>query len=263
MATTALTRGARRAVGRPDHQADVRHRRPRPVGHNEGFTDDYDLPNETAYAETCASVGLVFWASRMLGLRPDGRYADIMEQALYNGALSGLSLDGTTFFYENPLESRGAHHRWTWHRCPCCPPNIARTGRLDRQLLLRRCPTTKSPSISMARARRRAARRSGPRSTLTQETTLSLGRRRHDHGRAAAPASFAPCVCAFPAGATARRSRSTAKPVDRRGSPADGYVRLRRDWQSGDTRHARPADERRAPCTPTPACKAGCSAASR
>jgi DUF1680 family protein len=97
-----------------------------PSADNEGFTSDYDLPNEAAYAETCAAVGLVFWASRMLGSGPDTRYADIMEQALYNGALSGVSLDGTRFFYENPLESRGGHHRWSWHRCPCCPPNIAR-----------------------------------------------------------------------------------------------------------------------------------------
>lgn len=93
---------------------------------NEGFTRHYDLPNDTAYAETCAAVGLVFWASRMLGRQPDRRYADILEQALYNGALAGLSADGSQFFYENPLESHGDHHRWDWHRCPCCPPNIAR-----------------------------------------------------------------------------------------------------------------------------------------
>jgi DUF1680 family protein len=97
-----------------------------PSAGNEGFTTDYDLPNETAYAETCASVGLVFWAHRMVLLEGDGRYADVMEQALYNGALSGISLDGERFFYENPLASRGNHHRWVWHRCPCCPPNIAR-----------------------------------------------------------------------------------------------------------------------------------------
>jgi uncharacterized protein len=97
-----------------------------PAASNEGFTDYYDLPNESAYAETCASVGLVFWANRMLGRGPNRRYADIMEQALYNGAMSGLSLDGKTFFYENPLESAGKHHRWVWHHCPCCPPNIAR-----------------------------------------------------------------------------------------------------------------------------------------
>ncbi len=97
-----------------------------PAASNEGFTCYYDLPNDTAYAETCASVGLVFWASRMLGRGPDRRYADIMEQALYNGALPGLSIDGRTFFYDNPLESTGRHHRWKWHHCPCCPPNIAR-----------------------------------------------------------------------------------------------------------------------------------------
>jgi DUF1680 family protein len=98
-----------------------------PAASNEGFTDYYDLPNESAYAETCAAVGLIMWASRMLGRGPDRRYADIMEQALYNGALSGLATDGAKFFYDNPLESRGTHHRWIWHRCPCCPPNIART----------------------------------------------------------------------------------------------------------------------------------------
>ncbi|GLS22447.1 hypothetical protein GCM10007874_54650 [Labrys miyagiensis] len=97
-----------------------------PSAANEGFTADYDLPNETAYAETCAAVALVFWASRMLGMGPNARYGDIMEQALYNGSISGLSLDGSRFFYENPLESRGRHNRWIWHRCPCCPPNIGR-----------------------------------------------------------------------------------------------------------------------------------------
>ena len=97
-----------------------------PSAQNEGLTFDYDLPNETGYAETCAAVAVVFWANRMLGLGPDREYGDVMERALYNGALSGLALDGKTFFYENPLESRGNHNRWTWHRCPCCPPNIAR-----------------------------------------------------------------------------------------------------------------------------------------
>lgn len=98
-----------------------------PAASNEGFTADYDLPNETAYAETCASVGVMMWSSRMLGRRPDRRYADVMERALFNGALAGLATDGSRFFYDNPLESRGGHHRWQWHRCPCCPPNIGRT----------------------------------------------------------------------------------------------------------------------------------------
>lgn len=93
---------------------------------NEGYGDNYDLPNETAYAETCAAIGLVFWASRMLQTDCDRRYADVMERALYNGVLSGVSLDGTKFFYENPLASVGKHHRQDWFGCACCPPNIAR-----------------------------------------------------------------------------------------------------------------------------------------
>ena len=97
-----------------------------PSAHNEGFTHDFDLPNETAYAETCASVALVFWAQRMLHLDLDGRYADILELALFNGALSGLSRDGQHYFYANPLESNGSAERWTWHNCPCCTMNVSR-----------------------------------------------------------------------------------------------------------------------------------------
>jgi DUF1680 family protein len=97
-----------------------------PKESNEGFTEPYDLPNETAYAETCASVALVFWAQRMLHLDLDGAYADVMERALYNGALSGLSREGTHYFYANPLESRGQHRRWAWHLCPCCTMNVSR-----------------------------------------------------------------------------------------------------------------------------------------
>lgn len=93
---------------------------------NEGFTSDYDLPNDTAYCETCAAIGLVFWAHRMLQLTADGRYADVMERALYNGTISGVSLDGRRFFYVNPLESAGHHHRQEWFDCACCPPNLAR-----------------------------------------------------------------------------------------------------------------------------------------
>ncbi|HXE24897.1 MAG TPA: beta-L-arabinofuranosidase domain-containing protein [Roseiarcus sp.] len=93
---------------------------------NEGFTEPYDLPNETAYAETCASVALIFWAHRMLHLDLDGAYADVMELALFNGALTGLARDGTHYFYSNPLESRGQHRRWAWHVCPCCTMNVSR-----------------------------------------------------------------------------------------------------------------------------------------
>lgn len=98
-----------------------------PSRHNEGFTTDYDLPDETAYAETCASIALVMWNQRLLQFRGEGKYADIIEQTLYNGFISGLSLDGKHFFYVNPLASAGTHHRTPWFECPCCPPNVGRT----------------------------------------------------------------------------------------------------------------------------------------
>lgn len=97
-----------------------------PSGDNEGFTNDFDLPNATAYAETCAACGLVFWGRRLLELTGDSEYADILERSLYNGALSGISLDGKNYFYDNPLESRGKNERVPWFGCACCPPNIAR-----------------------------------------------------------------------------------------------------------------------------------------
>lgn len=97
-----------------------------PSHRNEGFTTDYDLPDETAYAETCASIALIMWNHRMLQFTGDGKYADVIEQTLYNGFISGVSLDGKHFFYENPLASAGDHHRTPWFECPCCPPNLAR-----------------------------------------------------------------------------------------------------------------------------------------
>jgi uncharacterized protein len=97
-----------------------------PSASNEGFTSDFDLPDETAYAETCAGIGLVFWAHRMLNLTGDAEYADVLERALYNNVLAGVSADGTHFNYVNPLASRGAHRRKTFFTCACCPPNVAR-----------------------------------------------------------------------------------------------------------------------------------------
>ena len=93
---------------------------------NEGFTSDYDLPNEEAYCETCASVGLVMWSLRMNEMTGDARYADVMERTLYNALLAGINLRGDNFFYVNPLYSRGNHHRQPWYGCACCPSNLSR-----------------------------------------------------------------------------------------------------------------------------------------
>ncbi len=98
-----------------------------PSAHNEGFTVDYDLPNLSAYQETCATVALAQWASRLGLLYGDAKYADVVERGLYNGMLAGVSRDGKRFFYVNPLESTGNHHRQEWFGCACCPPNAART----------------------------------------------------------------------------------------------------------------------------------------
>ncbi|MFN2457283.1 MAG: glycoside hydrolase family 127 protein [Chitinophagaceae bacterium] len=95
-------------------------------GSNEGFTVDYDLPNENAYCETCASVGMVFWNHRMNLLTGESKYVDVLERSLYNGALDGLSLSGDRFFYGNPLASNGTHTRREWFGTACCPSNIAR-----------------------------------------------------------------------------------------------------------------------------------------
>jgi DUF1680 family protein len=94
---------------------------------NEGFTNNYDLPNLDSYAETCAAIAYFQWAHRMIHLDLNSQYGDMMEATLYNAALSGLGLDGKTFFYHNPLASDGSQHRvaWPWW-CPCCPANLAR-----------------------------------------------------------------------------------------------------------------------------------------
>ena len=96
------------------------------AGSNEGFTKDFDLPNEQAYCETCASVGMVFWNQRMNNLTGHAEYIDVLERSLYNGALDGLSLSGDRFFYGNPLASNGKNARKEWFGTACCPSNIAR-----------------------------------------------------------------------------------------------------------------------------------------
>jgi DUF1680 family protein len=92
----------------------------------EAFGEDYELPNQDAYAETCAAIANVMWNWRMLTIRGEARFADVLEQALYNAVLVGLGLDGRTYFYRNPLADDGNHHRQEWYQCACCPPNIAR-----------------------------------------------------------------------------------------------------------------------------------------
>ncbi len=94
---------------------------------NEGFDKPFELPNESAYCETCASIGMLLWNQRLFLSTKETRFADLVERELYNGIPAGLSLDGTRFFYDNPLASRGQHERVPWFDCSCCPTNLVRT----------------------------------------------------------------------------------------------------------------------------------------
>ncbi len=92
----------------------------------EAFGGNYELPNMTAYNETCAAIGNDYWNHRLFLLHADAKYIDVMERTLYNGLISGVSLDGKSFFYPNPLESKGQHQRQAWFGVACCPGNITR-----------------------------------------------------------------------------------------------------------------------------------------
>lgn len=93
---------------------------------DEAFGDAYELPNRSAYCETCATIALALWNQRLALIHGDAKYADIVERAMYNGVLSGVSLQGDTFFYVNPLMDDGSHRRQPWYGTACCPSNIVR-----------------------------------------------------------------------------------------------------------------------------------------
>lgn len=203
-----------------------------PAASNEGFTDYYDLPNESAYAETCAAVGLIMWASRMLGRGPDRRYADIMEQALYNGALSGLAADGAKFFYDNPLESRGSHHRWTWHRCPCCPPNIARTVASIGSYMYGISPDELAIHLYGESTARLAV--GGSSVTLTQRTDYPWDGRIAISVVLEAPTDFR-LALRIPGWCRGAELSIDGEAIDAAAIEDKGYLRINRTWQGGET----------------------------
>lgn len=95
-------------------------------GHGEAYGDNYELPNMSAYCETCAAIANVFWNHRMFLMHGDAKYLNVLERSLYNGVISGLALSGDRFFYPNPLKSNGQHERSPWFGCACCPSNLTR-----------------------------------------------------------------------------------------------------------------------------------------
>lgn len=206
---------------------------------DERFTFDYDLPNESAYAETCANIALVFFAQRMLNLEADARYADVMERALYNGVLSGIALDGKRFFYVNPLAQHpelSRYNRWVterqkWFGCACCPPNIARLLASFGQYVYSQGPNEIAVHIyAQSKARFEVA---GRTVQLEQKTEYPWKETVQIKLTMPAPSGFVlalrmPGWCRNPQvkinGKTMRRPAITRK----------GYARIRRIWQTGD-----------------------------
>ncbi len=202
-----------------------------PSASNEGFTREYDLPNETAYAETCAAIALGFWSHRMAQTDLDSKFTDMLETVLFNGALSGISRDGEHYFYENVLESHGQNRRWKWHYCPCCPTNIARLITSLGQYFY--SVSDKALAVHLYGANIAELTVGDSFVRLKQETrypwegdialTLSLEK-----------ASHFTLKLRIPGWCRDASVMVNGKIVDVKATTTKGYVSIARDWQNGD-----------------------------
>jgi len=205
--------------------------------HNEGFTADYDLPNDTAYAETCATIALALWARRMANLTADARYADVMERALYNGVLSGVSLDGKHFFYDNPLAvhptGAGSRHgppfRQEWFGCACCPTNVTRTIASVGSFAC--AAGDEALCVHLYAAGQARAEVAGINVTLRQETDYPWDGRVKIAVDPDRPARF-DLLLRVPGWCRKCRIAVNGRQVKR--GCVRGYARLRRQWRGGD-----------------------------
>ena len=200
-----------------------------PSASNEGFTRDYDLPNATAYAETCAAVALVFWAQRMLHLDMDGRYADMLETALFNGALVGLSRDGTRYFYANPLESDGTATRWHWHDCPCCTMNVSRlVASVAGYMISANADTL---AFHLYGGTETTQTLGGAATKITESSRYPFDGAIDIRIDPATPADFT-LLLRIPGWCRAAQAQVNGHPVAM--TPQNGYLAITRRWQSGD-----------------------------
>ena len=203
---------------------------------HEGFTTGFDLPGDRCYGETCASIAMVFFARRMLELSPLGRYADLMELELYNAILASMQLDGTRFFYVNPLtvdtsvagKEAGYTHvlpqRPLWHACACCPPNLARLVTSLGQYLFSEDEETVYSHLLIGS---RAKTRFGP---ITLETGYPYeGRARYFIGAAG---TF---TLAVHVPGHAKNAVITVSGESFTAEEKHGYRYIRRAWKEGDT----------------------------
>lgn len=214
-----------------------------PTASNEGFTTDYDMPIETAYLETCAAIGLVFWAHRMLQAEVDSDYADVMELALYNGVLSGVSFKGDSFFYANPLAVYPGmnglqycgpdynYRRSGWFGCACCPPNVARllaslgtyVYSTDRDQLYVHLYLKNSADIDL----------SGNRVSLLQDTEYPWNGTVRMTVSPAKPADFTVAL-RIPGWCHGARLSVNGRVIKVGAISRSGYARIKRFWQKGD-----------------------------
>jgi DUF1680 family protein len=209
---------------------------------HESFSADFDLPNDTAYAETCAAIGLFLFSSRMVRLRDRASYADVMERCLYNGIISGIGLDGESYFYVNPLEvlpevcdTNAAYRsvkyrRQPWYGCACCPPNIARTlSALGEHAYHLRDDTLYADLFHEGTV---SVEIGGTAVSVRQETAYPWTEIVTFH---IAPASVAEFTLALRAPAWCRKPFLSINGKHTRSLPgSDGYIRLRRTWGMSD-----------------------------
>jgi DUF1680 family protein len=198
---------------------------------HEGFTRDYDLPNRTAYAETCAAVGSVLWCQRMFELTGEGQYVDVLERTLYNGVLTGVSLDGTRYCYANPLTVAGGHRRREWFYVACCPPNVSRLLASLGTYVYARTTDPAGLYVNLYVGSEARTDLAGERVRLTQRTEYPW------HGDVSLEVSVSAPVewtlnLRVPgwAGGVDLRVNGEQVPAD----PTDGYVSVTREWQDGD-----------------------------
>lgn len=209
----------------------------------EAFSCDYDLPNDTAYTETCASIGLIMFANQMLQLEPNSDYADVMERALYNTVLAGMALDGKHFFYVNPLEvypKAIAHNhiydhvkpiRQQWFGCACCPPNVARLiGSIGNYIYTVKDNTiftnlfiASESTLSLAKGQIKLVQKGNYPWQDTISFELEM-----DNPSDADIALRIPNWCQHPK-VSVNQSNITAENKN-----SDGYIHINRQWQTGD-----------------------------
>lgn len=213
------------------------------LSYGERFTFDYDLPNDLAYAETCASIGLIFLAHRMLRMEPDRRYADVMERALYNTVLAGMSLDGTKFFYVNPLEvwpdacdkNHTRNHvkatRQKWFGCACCPPNVARLlSSLGQYIYTANSDTV---YVHLYIGGEADLNMGGRNVRLVQETQYPVENKTALKLSLDAEHEFSVAL-RLPGWCPGADVKVNGQPVSVKGNQVNGYVKITRVWKDGD-----------------------------